>query len=93
MLLTALRPQVLIAAWTILSCLPLGLSQSSGPSNGSLPVDPNSPQLTLNTKQGGMQIMYDIDPLTNEAGLENSISQLQVLGCSLASCGSSTDTP
>ena len=87
MVFTSFGLQGLIATWTILSCLPPSLSQSSSPSNGSLPVDSSSPQLTLNTKQSGMQSKYDVDPLTNEAGLENSVTQLQVLDHFSPACG------
>ncbi|MCJ1438848.1 hypothetical protein MMC27_008238 [Xylographa pallens] len=67
----------LVAALAILSCLSLSCAQVVGPSNGSLPVDPNSPQLVLNSKTNGMQTMYDIDPLTPQAGLGNTASVLQ----------------
>ncbi|MCJ1386151.1 hypothetical protein MMC17_009277 [Xylographa soralifera] len=74
---SSLLSHPLVAALAILSCLSLSRGQSLGPSNGSLPVDPNSPQLVLNSKTNGMQIMYDIDPLTPPAGLGNTVAALQ----------------
>ncbi|MCJ1398887.1 hypothetical protein MMC11_002088, partial [Xylographa trunciseda] len=76
-MLSGLMSQPLVAALAILSCLSVSCAQLVSPSNGTLPVDPNSPQLVLSSKTNGMQTMYDIDPLTPQAGLGNTPSDLQ----------------
>lgn len=77
MMASAVTMKVLVATWAALSCLSLTAAQSVSPSNGTLPVDPNSPQLVLSLSS--RQMVFDVDPLTIQSGLSNSVSQLQVL--------------
>lgn len=65
------RPQMLLAAWTFLLYLPLIFAQTTSPSNGTIPVDPKNTQLLMNSK-------YDVDPLTDQAGLSAGPDFLQV---------------
>lgn len=65
------KPPVLLAAWTFLLSLPLLLAQTTNPSNGTVPVDPNGSQLVMNSQ-------YDVDPLTDQAGLSASPQSLRV---------------
>ncbi|MCJ1396560.1 hypothetical protein MMC18_009451 [Xylographa bjoerkii] len=74
---SAVLSRPLVAALVILSCFSLSSGQIVGPSNGSLPVDPNSPQLVLSSKTNGMQTMYDIDPLTPQAGRGSTTAGLE----------------
>ncbi len=65
------KPHVLLAAWAFLLSLPLLLAQTTNPSNGTVPVDPNGSQLVMNSQ-------YDVDPLTDQAGLSASPQSLRV---------------
>jgi hypothetical protein len=65
------RWQLPSAVYLLASLRLMVAAQTITPSNGSLPVDPNSLQLQLNSK-------YDIDPLTDGAGLGANAQQLQV---------------
>ncbi|MCJ1251784.1 hypothetical protein MMC30_009022 [Trapelia coarctata] len=69
-------PHMLLAAWILLLSLPLRFAQTTDPSNGSLPVDPNNSQLLMNSR-------YDVDPLTDQAGLSatpQSLQQIRIVG-------------
>jgi len=65
------RLRVLLEACIFLLSLPLLSAQTTNPSNGSPPVDPNNSQLLMNSR-------YDVDPLTDQAGLSASPQSLQV---------------
>jgi len=65
------KPHVPLAAWAFLLSLPLLLAQTTNPSNGTVPVDPNNSQLVMNSQ-------YDVDPLTDQAGLSASPQSLRV---------------
>ena len=63
----------------VLSVLACAISQEIHPSNSStLPVDSGAPQLVISVPLPIKRPYFTVDPLTNAAGLHNSLQQLQV---------------